>query len=499
MNPAADPDPVAPAPATRRRVLAWINVVLMTLFLLAFLVGINLVSHARFARIDMTMDQVWEISPQSRQLIRSLQRPISVFPNFSAGPEVQDKSLPMAWTRTANLLTEFQSLNSKLTIRPLRENAPDFMDLLKQISRPEYNTIYFLTRDVEDKPVVQSIGVRELYEGNPSTGEILDYIGEAKIVTLIAQLASDRKTKIYFTEGHREIKPSQSDGKGLAVVASRVISLENSEFKPLDLARDRAVPDDADLVFIVEPVTDFTTSETEALAKYWARGGRVFVAINPLIADPLVELKRCLETFGARFNRDIIIDAQKENGNPGVLTVRRFMQHPVNQGMYETMYRVAFSSTVDPVLSSRRQQAKVLFSSSPDTWAETDLPPKSDSKHNPGERVGNLPLAVVAEEDTGAGKPARLVAWGGSAALKNEMNLTGAAANEQTVGFILNNFRWLLEREMLIAPPAESRKPRMKPFQPGPSGLSTMRWITIGGIPFVGIALGMLAWYVRRK
>jgi ABC-type uncharacterized transport system involved in gliding motility auxiliary subunit len=211
-----------------KRLWAWVNVVLTTLFLAAFLVGINLVSHARFARVDMTMDKVWEITPQSKAVIRSIQRPISIFPNFSASPSEQDKSLPMAWQRTANLLTEFQSLNSKITNRPLRENAPDFLDLLKQISRPEYNTIYFLTRDVEDKPVVQSIGVRELYEGNPTTGEILDYIGEAKIVTLISQLASDRKTKIYFTEGHREVKPSQSDGKGLAVVASRVISLVNS-------------------------------------------------------------------------------------------------------------------------------------------------------------------------------------------------------------------------------------------------------------------------------
>ena len=486
-----------PAP----RALAWLNVILMTLFLAAFLVGVNLVSHARFSRVDMTTDKVWEISPQSRQVVRSVQKPISIYLNFTESPEVQDKSLQMAWNRTHQLLTEINNQNSQIFLYSLTELSPPpgYNELVKQISRPEYNTIYFLTRDLEDKPVVRSLGVREIYEGNPQTGDILDYIGEAKIVTMLSQLITDKKTKIYHTVGHREVQPSQSDAKGLSVVTSRITGMENAEFKPLDLARDKAVPDDADLVFIVEPTVDFSTIETEALEKYWKRGGRFFVALHPLIADPLVELKRSLETFGVRYNRDVVVDTRRENRNPGFLTVRAFMQHPVNQGMYNSGYLIPFASTVDPVLIKKDAQAKVLFISSPESYAETDLPPKEDSKHNVGERVGNLPLAAVAEEAAAVGRPARIIAWGSSMALNNQFNITGGAPNERTVGYVLNNFRWLLEREMLIAAPSESRKLKMRPFQPGADGLSVMWWVSIVVIPLVGVVLGGVTWHFRRK
>jgi hypothetical protein len=73
--------------ARKRRLLIWLNVSVMTLLMAAFLVGVNLVAHSRFVRIDMTTDKVWEISPQSRQVLRSIPRDLHIFVNdFLGGP-----------------------------------------------------------------------------------------------------------------------------------------------------------------------------------------------------------------------------------------------------------------------------------------------------------------------------------------------------------------------------------------------------------------------------
>jgi ABC-2 type transport system permease protein len=484
----------------KRRLLIWLNVVLMCVLMAAFLVGVNLVAHTRFARIDMTTDRVWEISPQSRQILKSAKYDLEIYLNaVSEGPSAQEKSLPEAWRRTILLLSEMANQNPKIKVAPIIEGSATQAKVFSLFSRPEPNMIYFVYRTADEKPLSRALSVGDLFNGNPQTGEILDYFGESRIISTIAQLISDRKLKIYATTEHQEIPPTSSDRRGLSALTGRLMALENAEFKPLNLMRDKAVPDDADLVFIAWPTSDFTTAETDALTKYWTRGGRLFVAVHPLSPNPLSELRKFLETCGVRMNRDIVLDAQRELGDSGSLAVRRYGAHPVNQHMHGLPFRVDVSGSVEANIVNKRMQAMPLFFSSETCWTELDLPPKPGvSRHNPGERWGPVPLGVAAEEAT-ATKPARIIAWGSPIPLINEKNMIQDTPNEFTLGYIVNNFRWLTEREMLISAPTESRRPRMRPFSPPPGSDAVIGWISLAGVPLLGVALGGLAWYFRRK
>ncbi len=487
-------------PFRRRRILNWLNVTVMTLFMAAFLVGVNLVANTKFARIDMTTDKVWEISPQSRQILRSVTRELEIYINpIAEGPMAQDRSLPEAWRRTQQLLIEMVSQNSRIKVFRIEEGTKEHAKVLSQFSSPAPNMIYFVYKTPDEKPLTRAISVGELFQANPQTGEVFDYFGESRIVTTIAQLISDRKTKIYHTVGHREVPPASTDRRGLSALLGRLMALENAEFKPLDLMRDKAVPADADLVLVVAPVTDFTTAETDALTKYWQNGGRLFVAVHPVIPDKLEEFRRWLGTCGVRLNRDIVIDATRELGDPFQLMIRDYGRHPVNHGMLGIPFRVALTSTVDPAVVNKRMQAMALMITGESTWAEEDMPPTNNSKHNQGERQGRNPVAVAAEEMGPSGKASRIIAWGGVPALTNEFNMIQDTPDDLRLGYTLNNFRWLMEREVLIAAPTESRKTRMKAFSPPPSADAVIGWISIAGIPLLGVALGGLAWFFRRK
>jgi ABC-type uncharacterized transport system involved in gliding motility auxiliary subunit len=489
---------VAVNPSKKRKLLTWLNVTLMTLLMAAFLVGVNLVARTRFARIDMTTDKVWEISPQSRQILKNIPRDLKIYINPFIGPETQDKSLQEAWRRTVNLLSEMANQNPKIKLTAITETQIQ-AEVAAQFSQPQPNMMYFIYKTVEDKPLSRAISIGDLYQGNPQTGDILDYNGESRLITTIAQLVSDRKAVVYATVGHQENPPNVADRRGWSVLQGRLTALENTEFKPLELARVKEVPADADLVFIAAPYADFTTVETDALKKYWARGGRLFVAMHPIVPDKMGEFRAFLETCGVRVNRDIVIDAQREMGDPGMLVVREYGRHPVNQGMHGLPYRVALSCSVVPVAVNRRMQSMALFYSSKQTWAESDLPPKSTSKQTPGEPWGPVPLAVATQQDYDTGKPARLITWGGVAALTNEFNMRQADPDDFTLTYLLNNFRWLMERDITIVTPVAARQPRMKPFTPPPGAESVIGWISLAAIPFIGVLLGGLAWYFRRK
>lgn len=487
-------------PPNRRRFLLWLNVTVMILLMAAFLVGVNLIAHARFARIDMTTDKVWEISDQSRQILKSVSRQLEIYFN-PVGPNLvdQDKAMPEAWRRAQLLLVEMANQNSKIQVWPIVPNSQAQARVASLVGMPEPNMIYFVYRTPDDKPLTRAMTITDLYVSNPQSGEVTDFFGESRIITAIANLISDRKIKIYCVEGHKEIPINAPERRGsLTVLGARLTALENVEFKPLDLGRVKSVPDDADLVFIAGPAHDYSTIETDALRQYWVRGGRLFVATYPVTPDPMEEFRKFLESVGVRLNRDIVVDAAREMGDSGVILVQRYAKHPVNLNQVGMDYRVAFTSSVDAQVVRKNMQSMPLFFSSEKCWTETDLPPTSKSRHTAGERWGPIPLAVASEEAVGPQKFARIVAWGGVSALTNELNLVQDRPNDLTLSYIVNNIRWLVDREMLVAP-KPSRQPRMRPFAPPAGADSVIGWISLGVIPFLGVALGGLAWYFRRK
>ncbi|HEY3225493.1 MAG TPA: Gldg family protein [Planctomycetota bacterium] len=498
-----EPERAAISFSRKRRLLIWLNVSVMTLLMAAFLFGVNLIANTRFLRFDMTTDKVWEISPQSRQIVRSVKRNLDIYLNLvSEGPAGQDKSLGEGWKRTQQLLIELSSQNPKIRWQPIMEGSPALSEVIKQFSKPEPNTIYFVTKTVDDKPISRALNVRELYEGNPQTGEVTDFYGEPRIITTIAQLISDRKAIIYFTVGHREIAPQGPGELGMAAVMNRLTALENIELKPLDLVKEKAVPADADLVFIPAPWTDLNTVETDALREYWKRSGRYFVAIHPLIPDPLSEFRKFTESCGVRVNRDLVLDSAVELRDPSQHAVRAFPpQHPVNRGMTGQQWlRIGTTCSVDAAPINKGMQGIPLFLSGPRAWAEEKFGPgDAPYQQSVGERSGEIALAVASEEFRPPAKPSRMIVWGGVLALTNKYNMAGDMPNDLSLGYILNNFRWLLEREEVISNPAAARKPRMKPFAPPPEALSVIFGISVFGVPALGVILGTLAWFFRRK
>src|SRR6185295_323326 len=269
---------------------------------------------------------------------------------------------------------------------------------------------------------------------------------------------------------------------GMAAFINRLVALENIELKPLDLVKDKAVPADADLVFIPAPWNDLSTVETDSLREYWKRGGRFFVAIHPLIPEPLSEFRKFMESCGVRVNRDLVLDSAAELRDPSQHAVRAFPpQHPVNRGMMGQQWlRIGTTCSVDPAPITKGMQGIPLFLSGPKAWAEEKFGP-GDAPYllNVGERSGEIPLAVASEEFRPPGKSSRMIVWGGVMALTNKYNMAGDMPSDLSVTYILNNFRWLLEREEVIANPAASRKTRMKPFAPPPESLAVIGWISI--------------------
>ena len=128
-----------------------------------------------------------------------------------------------------------------------------------------------------------------------SAGNAYAYNGEEVVASMVAWVLADEHGTAYFTEKH---------GETADVAFSNMLSCAGYYVDVINL-RDNEVPEDADLVVISNPTTDFYKiaegtvgrSEIERLEDYLDRGGCMYVTLDPY-ARRLPVLEGFLEDKG---------------------------------------------------------------------------------------------------------------------------------------------------------------------------------------------------------
>ena len=92
---------------------------------------------------------------------------------------------------------------------------------------------------------------------------------------------------------------------------------------------------------------------------------------------------------------------------------------------------------------------------------------------------------------------ARIVLWGSAQALGDANLVSMGYPNVENLEYILNTFRWLMGEEKQISIPP--KRPGQKPLDLTPDVLDRIKWITLFGFPALGLIVGILAWFLRRK
>ncbi len=500
--------PLAAGPTRARRLLAWTNVVLMSAFLLGLLVVLNVLAAEHPKRWDLTANRMWEISDHSRKVVKNLRSDFTIYstPMFE-GPFGSDRSLPQAWDQVHKMLGELAVLNPKLkVVRRAEDTQEGLQEFLQDFPTPSANWVYFATTGTGGLRQKKAVNVYEMFQGNPQNGEISEFRAEAKVISTIVALTSEKRAKIYFTLGHRELVPVARDqrGLGMSMVTTKMGELENAEFTALELLKEKAVPKDADALVIAAPRMDFEVPEIDALREYWKGGGRILVTWEPFLPTPLPALQAFLEDLGVRINRDIVFDRQSAYSDLRIHKIQRFGDHPINQGMQGAQFRMISTCSLDLAPKRPGMNAGVLMQAPATAWADANYQPGLVPSPDMGEKQAEIALAVALEEKAEkprnpASKTGRLVVWGGTTSMTDMGLGMMFGMNLPDLEYVLNTYRWLLEREQVIADPIAPKSIIMRPLKLPDGALRYIGWTSVVILPLVGVLLGISAWFFRRK
>jgi ABC-type uncharacterized transport system involved in gliding motility auxiliary subunit len=482
----------------RRSTLAGTNAFVATLAVLMILGLVNLVAARNAARVDLTENQIFTLSPQSQQLVRNLTQPVKVWV-FSQTPNPQDSELLENYRRQSpNFRFEFVDPNARV-------------DLAQKFKVTDPGSVYV------------EYGQRQKFVQTVSDGERLS---EVKLTNGLQQVKSDRIDKVYFLQGHGEL-PLQAGQEALSVA---VQSLEDKNYKsePLNLAERTQVPTDASVVVVADPKQGLFEAEVTALKDYLRRGGSVLLMVNPNTNPGLDNL---LQEWGVKLDNRLVINAsnqQVRGFGPRAALVTQYGDHPITKDFSNRYSFYPFARAIE-IIPTSDVNATPLLLTNEQTWAESN-PENQELKFDPSQdRQGPLTLGVAlsrkvdswpsspptspdlkqpvapgtpspspspspTKTETSSEKPkteSRLVVLG------NSTFATDTLFGQQLNGDVfLNSVSWLSQRDdqTLSIRPKQASNRRINLTPP----LVRTLLLIVLLVPLAGFSIGGLIWWKRR-
>jgi ABC-type uncharacterized transport system involved in gliding motility auxiliary subunit len=342
---------------------------------------------------------------------------------------------------------------------------------------------------------------------------------EQDLTNALIKVLTGRSRRVYFTQGHGEKDTASSDRSGYSTVLEQ-LKQDNFTSDQLVLVQQKTVPEDATIVVIAGPTTDFFPPEIEALNAYVAKGGKVLVMLDPLLKGPAQPLlTQFLADWGIRAGGDVVLDAsgmgQMLGTDASVPVAAQYPPHAITEG-FRVITAYPMARSMAPIEGgSNSRTAQPLVNTSAQSWAEADIASLSSGKAqvefngDKGDKQGPITLAAASSAPATVKPPApsgnetpanpdapstpesRVVAVGDSDFASNMA--IGISGNRD---FFMNTLNWLSQQENLIA--VRPRQPEDRRLTLTADQQSRIMILSLFIIPGLVFATGVYTWWKRR-
>ncbi len=464
------------------------NTVITSLLFLGILAFIALIAERHPLRFDLTESGKFTLSEQSRNILKSLEKPIHI-KAFCATASAEQ-------ARAQDLLDTYRYETKLIDY--------EFIDPDRQ---PEAARQYDIRTDVAL--------VLEGYDKKQS----IQTMDEQSLTNAILKLTRKEQKKIYFLLGHGEHSLAHVNKDGYSAV-KEALGKENYATAELNLLQQAKVPEDAALLILGGAQKALMKQELESLRSYVENYGKLLVLVDP---HRDAGLRDFLKSYGVQLSEDVVIDKLSRvfGGSYLMPVVTSYGQHKSTEGFRVMTFFPEARSIQQTKEAPKGVTLIVLASTSENAWAEKNMELLKQGQAGFDEKEdlpGPVPLAVIAEinvkemkKDAGKGKgqpqkgdakpegeagdqnprKAFLLVAGDSDFITNSnFNLSGNG------DLFLNMVNFLAEEETLIT--IESREKGGRPVLLSQGQASAMFWMVLVLVPLMVLAAGFAVYRVRR-
>lgn len=447
------------------------------LFVLLLVLANYAARRTEFFRYDSTEQKVFTLSPQTEQLLDSINQRVEIKAFYVAG-DVEEKT----------------------------------RDLLDRLSRKNPFISWSILDPEKNTTIVEKYGISKpnslvLLSGFPQDGAgdasrrvlVEDQIDEESLANGLIKLVRPKVHKLYYLSGEGEADLNSAEHGGYNQF-KQALEAENVVLRPLVLSDATSIPADVDCLLVLAPQALFLPQAVEKLKKYLDNGGRALVLAEPRTSNNLPEL---LSAYGVNIGNNVIVDFPAQNPESKELgiqpVVSDFASHPIFKGFNRSLVFSSVSSVQAAASLPEGVKVVELAFSSKYSWAETNtgllFSDAPQAQKDDTDIPGPVPVAVaVTKKSSGAGDSPELrmvvvgdVDFASNVALSKLFNRD----------FLLNSVNWLLGIDEGVTIRSRTMRESRESISTGQ--FSMMYLITVIAIPEVFLLLGLFVWWRRKN
>ena len=455
----------------------------LTVILLAILVTVNVALSFlpdSYVQKDMTANQLYSISSQSKVMLSSLKEDITIYWIVASGEEDE---------YVEKLLHNYEDYSSRVTVEKKDPDLnPDFTNSYTD------EEIYNNSVIVECGDKYRYISYDEMYEVSSVSYYSMyssadEFSGEKQITSAISYCTTEEIPVVHVLEGHGEAELSES--------FSEAIETDNLSTESLSLLNGQSVPEEVECILINAPSSDLSAEEKDMLIEFLEGGGKVLILSGTMQEDELPNLKAVAEYYGISVMEGVVIEESTDNyvfGEP-VLLMPELESSDITDSLISDNYHVILPVAKALDVSGADEDVTVtpLLESSEESFLKADGYEIETYEKESGDTEGSLTLAAQVTKDIDGENQMQLVWIASSMMLEDAYNQYSSDANED---FVLNALELMCGKDDSIS--VRSKSLTNEYLTVSTSDTSTLKVVTIGLIPAAYLVAGIVV-VVRRK
>lgn len=357
-----------------------ISLAVSAISMLGILVAVNYAANLYNQKKDITSNQLYTLSSQSKKVAKELKENIDV--------EV--------WTTSIQRMTPNQ----------------DLQKFLENYRIESGGKIKILVKNPNEDLTVKERGISKdnviLFRASSGRESRIENVNEEKIeeqvTNAIVQAVKGIKKTLCFTTEHGELDLNDTDKTGLSQIKQ---TLQNSSYQTQVISVTNApeIPPTCEAVVIAGPKGEPTDSGLGLLKKYLQGGGKALVMLGATSPQKWNEL---IKPYGVELRNDIVLDLRVQP--PTAVATQNFFKNVEIVKSFDRMVVLFQSSSLSVPTSGKVNNfdVKTFVSSEPHTFAKkksssgaiSTTPSASDQR-------GPLALAVLVEDPNAQPKEAK--------------------------------------------------------------------------------------------
>lgn len=285
--------------------LALISTIVVIAAVIAVNYFVDYIADRYVLEIDMTSKGEYEISDETVQLLSTLSEPITI----TVLCDETDYNNNSDLRRLPKVLQRYEQLShGNVTVKYINAvNNPAIFSQYDQLGDLSSGDII-----VESSKRYKSMSPYDLLEyqtdKNASSGSSSDtkYLtglrAEQRLTSAILYVTANKVPKAAYLTGHQE----STDHETL----DTLLTSANYDTQELSLMQEGKVPDDVDMLLILQPQGDFTTEEIDALDEFMSNGGKMIVSYASN-TPTLTNLEEYFTEWGVAYDDKMVYDNER--------------------------------------------------------------------------------------------------------------------------------------------------------------------------------------------